>query len=132
MTVTVVTGHPYYPISLSIPNYVPNVRSMVDLLVVAGGLMTGLIAFCLVIHRLFSTCKSSKFKFTWFTVCGIMHMGFEGYWLWNRSTIAGQNDLLAELWKEYAHGDSRYLAADELLLTLELMTAVKYNKTTVY
>lgn len=40
--------------------------------------------------------------------------------------------MFAELWKEYAHGDSRYLAADELLLTLELMTAVKYKSLFAY
>jgi cholestenol delta-isomerase len=118
--------HPYYPISLEIPNYVPNQRATFELLVIAGSIMTGLVAFCYLSSRMLSKTTTSAARFTWFTVCGIMHVGFEGYWLWNRSTIAGQNDMFAELWKEYAHGDSRYLAADDLLLTLELMTAVKY------
>lgn len=117
------TSHPYYPTTLDIPDYIPNERSTFQLLVIAGGLMTALITLCLVVSTVFSKRTTSSARFTWFAVCGIMHVGFEGYWLWNRSTIAGQNDMFAELWKEYAHGDSRYLAADELLLTLELMTA---------
>jgi cholestenol delta-isomerase len=117
----VVVDHPYYPTDLQINNYVPNTRSTLRLLVIAGGIMTSLITLCLISTRKSTTSNS---RFTWFAICGAMHTMFEGYWLLHRSTIASQTDLFAELWKEYAHGDSRYLAADELLLTLELMTAV--------
>lgn len=123
MTVVVV-DHPYYPTDLQINNYVPNTRSTLQLLVIAGSVMTGLIATCMICTHKSTTSTS---RFTWFAICGAMHILFEGYWLLHRSTIAGQSDLFAELWKEYAHGDSRYLSADELLLTLELMTIVEYH-----
>lgn len=116
--------HPYYPTSLDIPNYVPNERSTLELLVTAGVLMTGLMAALMLVATAFSKKTTSVARFTWFCVSGILHLGFESYWLLHRSTLAGQNDVLAELWKEYAHGDSRYLVSDELLLTLEVMTVV--------
>ncbi|KAG2200155.1 hypothetical protein INT47_012436 [Mucor saturninus] len=115
-------SHPYYPTTLDIPNYVPNQRSTLQLLVTAGVMMTCLMAACITTGTTFSKKTTSVSRFTWFCVSGILHLGFESYWLWHRHTLAGQSDLLAELWKEYAHGDSRYLSADELLLTLEVMT----------
>ncbi|OAD03103.1 hypothetical protein MUCCIDRAFT_17136, partial [Mucor lusitanicus CBS 277.49] len=116
-------SHPYAPSSLNIPHYVPNEKSTVELLFIAGGIMTALVGMSYAISRSWlSKNTTSTARFTWFAICGLMHCGFEGYWLSNRATLAGQNDIFAQLWKEYAHGDSRYLANDELLLTLEIMT----------
>lgn len=120
-------SHPYYPTTLDISNYVPNQRSTLELLVTAGMLMTCLTGACVITANVFSKKTTSVGRFTWFCVSGILHLGFESYWLWHRHTLAGQSDVLAELWKEYAHGDSRYLSADELLLTLEVMTIVSIN-----
>lgn len=118
-------SHPYAPSSLNIPHYVPNEKSTVELLFIAGGIMTALVGMSYAISRSWlSKNTTSTARFTWFAICGLMHCGFEGYWLSNRATLAGQNDIFAQLWKEYAHGDSRYLANDELLLTLEIMTIV--------
>ncbi|KAI8067371.1 Emopamil-binding protein [Thamnidium elegans] len=116
------TGHPYYPTDAEIPHYVPNDRSTTELLVIAGGIMTSLVGLCFIGSRTLSKKTSSVSRLTWFFISGILHVGFESYWLWYRASIAGRNDILAQLWKEYAHGDSRYLVADELLLTLEVMT----------
>ncbi|KAL9540532.1 hypothetical protein MBANPS3_009623 [Mucor bainieri] len=119
----ILNSHPYAPNSLSIPHYVPNEKSTVELLFIAGGIMAALVGMSYAVSRSwFSKGTTSTVRFTWFAICGLMHCGFEGYWLWNRATVAGQNDIFAQLWKEYAHGDSRYLANDELLLTLEIMT----------
>ncbi|KAI8639269.1 Emopamil-binding protein [Parasitella parasitica] len=118
-------NHPYAPSELTIPNYVPNEKSTSELLLIASSIMTMIVGLLYVIFRCSSISKNtttSTLKFIWFATCGLMHCGFEGYWLRNRTTIAGQNDILAQLWKEYAHGDSRYLTNDELLLTLEIMT----------
>ena len=38
--------------------------------------------------------------------------------------MASRSDIFSELWKEYAHSDSRYLIADPLLLMLESATVV--------
>ena len=122
-------SHPYAPAEMKIPHYVPNEKSTPELLIIAGGIMTMLVGLSYAISRSsFSKNTTSTTRFIWFFICGLMHCGFEGYWLWNRATIAGQNDIFAQLWKEYAHGDSRYLVNDELLLTLEIMTIVKCIK----
>ncbi|KAK4516465.1 Endoglucanase [Mucor velutinosus] len=120
----ILNSHPYAPSSLSIPHYVPNEKSTAELLFIAGGIMTILVGLSYAISRSWFFNTTSTTRFTWFGICGLMHCGFEGYWLWNRATLASQNDIFAQLWKEYAHGDSRYLANDELLLTLEIMTTV--------
>ncbi|OBZ90286.1 3-beta-hydroxysteroid-Delta(8),Delta(7)-isomerase [Choanephora cucurbitarum] len=115
-------SHPYYPTTLDIPLYVPNTRSTFELLVAAGSMMMILLISSVL---LFNTSKkaTSQARFSWFFVNGFMHCGFELYWLVNRKTLAGQNDLLAEMWKEYGHADSRYIAGtDNLLLTLETLT----------
>lgn len=121
------TGHPYYPANLDMPHYIPNDRSTFELLVIAGSIMTGLVGLCFIGSRILSKKTTSVTRLTWFFISGILHVGFEAYWLWHRTSVAGRNDILAQLWKEYAHGDSRYLVADELLLTLEVMTIVKYE-----
>lgn len=118
------TSHPYYPTNLNIPHYIPNDRSTVELLVVVGGVFSLLTLLSIVSCRFLSKNVTSTTRFTWFFINSLLHFGFEGYWLLNKEVLAGKNDLLAQLWKEYANGDSRYLAADELLLTLETMTIV--------
>lgn len=110
--------HPYYPTSL-ILSYVPNDRSVPELLLIMGSL---LMTVMIISYSAASEQSASPFKFTWFTVCGCLHILFEGYWYTHRHTISVQNDILAQLWKEYAHGDSRYMVADDLLVTLEAIT----------
>lgn len=118
-----IVAHPYYPKTLSIPNYVPNERTSLEIYALATGIMFILISAAIILCKM-SKSTTSIPRFIWFFVCGLMHCGFEGYWLLNVDIIPEHNSVFAELWKEYAHGDSRYLAADELLWTLEVMTVV--------
>lgn len=122
------TSHPYYPTDLSIPHYIPNNKSTLELLVIVGGIFSALALLSIVGCHSLSKNVTSSTRFTWFFINSLLHLGFEGYWLINRETLAGKNDLFAQLWKEYANGDSRYLSADELLLTLETMTIVIANQ----
>lgn len=39
--------------------------------------------------------------------------------------LAGSQDLLAQLWKEYALSDSRYLTSDPFMLCVEAITVVR-------
>ncbi|KAI8084330.1 putative EBP domain protein [Gilbertella persicaria] len=115
--------HPYYPTTAIIPHYVPNTRTTLELLMSAGTMITMLLGGSIVLGNAISKSTTSKARFSWFFLNSFMHCGFELYWLLNRDTLAGQGDLLAEMWKEYGHGDSRYIVGtDELLLTLEKMT----------
>jgi hypothetical protein len=55
---------------------------------------------------------------------GILHIGFEGYYVMNAHEITSQQGLWAQLWKEYAMSDSRYLTVDSRVLCLEVITVV--------
>ncbi|ORX45089.1 Emopamil-binding protein [Hesseltinella vesiculosa] len=116
--------HPYYPRDLDIPNYKPNERSTESLLLFVGSAFTFFIVSSYIGAKQRRPTASilSCLTFVWFLLCGLLHCGFESYWLWYRNTIAERGDILAELWKEYSHGDSRYIFADPLLVTLEAIT----------
>lgn len=116
------SSHPFYPRHLILDDYEPNQRSMLYLLMVVGGLL-GSIA----IGSLYAALRKNRpgaVYFVWFMICGLLHCCFESYWLWHHNHVAARTDLFAELWKEYAHGDSRYLTSDPLVMTLETITVV--------
>lgn len=48
----------------------------------------------------------------------------EGYFVMNHASLAGRQDLFAQLWKEYGLSDSRYLTSDPFMISVEMMTAV--------
>lgn len=48
----------------------------------------------------------------------------KGYFLYNHAALAGSQDLFAQLWKEYALSDSRYLTSDPFMLCVEAITVV--------
>ncbi|GAB5590501.1 hypothetical protein Unana1_05401 [Umbelopsis nana] len=60
--------------------------------------------------------------FCWFGLCALTHCSFEAYWVWFNKTVASRTDIPAELLREYANSDSRYMVSDPLVLTLETMT----------
>jgi cholestenol Delta-isomerase len=55
---------------------------------------------------------------------GTIHLFFEGYFVYNHATIAGQQALFGQFWKEYALSDSRYLTSDSFTVCMEAITAV--------
>ena len=42
----------------------------------------------------------------------------------NHSSLAGQQTLFAQLWKEYSLSDSRYLTSDPFMVSVETITVV--------
>lgn len=42
----------------------------------------------------------------------------------NHTNLASSSDLFAQLWKEYALSDSRYLTSDPFMICVETITAV--------
>lgn len=45
-----------------------------------------------------------------------------GYYVYNRTELAGMNTPFAQLWKEYALSDSRYLTNDVFTISIETVT----------
>lgn len=50
-----------------------------------------------------------------------------GYYIHHRKEISGMNTLFAQLWKEYALSDSRYLTSDVFTVCVETITTVRVN-----
>ena len=117
--------HPYYPRTLELGHYVPNRIPMMTLLGIVGSAFTAIVAISFLSARLLKNRSAfDSGRFSWFIMCALMHCLFEGYWLSHHETIAGQSDLLAELWKEYAYSDSRYVSSDAVVVALETITIV--------
>lgn len=58
---------------------------------------------------------------------GTLHVCFEGYFVFNHAVLTGKQDLFAQLWKEYARSDSRYLVGDPFVLCAEAITVVVWG-----
>ncbi|KAL0078466.1 Emopamil-binding protein [Phycomyces blakesleeanus] len=114
-------AHPYYPQNIFLPGYIPNTLSTPQLLM-----------FATIVMSVFFTCAYTMvrnkvggvdaLRFIWFLLSGFLHCGFELYFILHHDTLANRTDIIAQLWKEYAHSDSRYLSSDPLVLSLETIT----------
>ncbi|KAL1918420.1 uncharacterized protein VTP21DRAFT_3080 [Calcarisporiella thermophila] len=116
--------HPYYPRTAKLPGYVPNTLSMYDCLAWVGvpvALTMGLSLFLLRQRKDLTTRE--KCTFVWFAVCALIHSVLEGYVGVNHKAVASDQSLLGQLWKEYAHADSRYLTSDPFVINMERITA---------
>ena len=124
------TVHPYYPLGLVIPNWLPQSVAMEKILfrffVTLSVLFVG---FALVYRRRPASKTSFSnapfFLAAWFFLCGIIHTFVEGYFVATHGTIAGDDTFLANLWKEYGKSDSRYMISDPTVLIIEAITAVR-------
>ncbi|KAI8364791.1 Emopamil-binding protein [Radiomyces spectabilis] len=116
--------HPYYPLTLDIPHYVanetPRFQLVASVLLVIGSIVASAFSLAKKNKRILSS--SEALRFTWFVLCACLHCGLEAYWITHRHRVPARSDFLAEVWKEYAHGDSRYVTADPLLIAIETLT----------
>jgi cholestenol delta-isomerase len=118
--------HPYFPLGVAIPNYVENkMHTLVILAYFAVGCGSILLLTMLVASRLNSRLPRSEIATVmWFVLSGCIHLGMEGYMVYNNADIAGQSTVLGEAWKEYSLSDSRYLTRDTFVVTMEAVTAI--------
>lgn len=118
--------HPYYPLNAKIPYYEPNELSVPALLSVFFGAASVLFSTTYFVSKAIQPKLSNKELFTtmWFALSGTIHIVFEGYYATNFADLAGKQTLMGQMWKEYAHGDSRYLTSNAQVLCLESITAV--------
>ncbi|CAL8319733.1 unnamed protein product [Merluccius merluccius] len=119
--------HPYWPRDLSIPSYVPNDRSMSEILTflfsVSGGF---LLATWVLSGRDGGSGQPGVWRrlaVCWFAVCGFIHGMVEGWFSLYYHIIPADQSFLSQLWKEYSKGDSRYVIADNFTVCMETITA---------
>ncbi|KAI3336442.1 Emopamil-binding protein [Xylariaceae sp. AK1471] len=116
--------HPYHPLGVSIPAYAANDAPVPVLLAALGGTLGFAVLSAALIARKFNPGLSASglAVFCWFVMNACLHCVFEGYFVLNHATIASSQSLLAQLWKEYALSDSRYLTSDFFMLSVESIT----------
>ncbi|XXH04796.1 complexed with cef1p [Hypoxylon texense] len=118
-------AHPYYPVGVSIPGYEPNEAPLPVLLASLGGMLGFALlgASAIALRANPNLSKSKLALLCWFVMNGCLHCFFEGYFVLNHATIASSQNVLAQLWKEYALSDSRYLTSNFFMLSIETITA---------
>ncbi|KAI1312208.1 Emopamil binding protein-domain-containing protein [Xylaria venustula] len=116
--------HPYHPLGVDIPAYAANEAPVPVLLAaLAGTLGFTVLSAALVLRKLNPRLGTSGLAvFCWFLMNTCLHCVFEGYFVLNHATLASSQSLLAQLWKEYALSDSRYLTSDFFMLSVESIT----------
>lgn len=119
--------HPYYPLEAEIIGYLENDRSVLELLgmfsiacvVILGGAV-------LIARRIRPRITRTELATVcWFVLSGCIHFFFEGYFCYHYKSISSMQTIFAQLWKEYAKSDSRYLAQDPFVVVVESFTAVR-------
>ncbi|KAJ2783698.1 hypothetical protein GGI15_002492 [Coemansia interrupta] len=119
-------SHPYYPRDASLPHYVASQFNMSESLTTLGSaiLLIAFISVILISKARTPLSTKDKLIVIWMLVCAGIHIVLEGYFSFNHATLAGKQTVLADLWREYAHSDSRYLTSDPFTVIMEGITAV--------
>jgi cholestenol delta-isomerase len=100
-----IVSHPYYPVDLKLPNYVPNDKPAGELLGVFFGVIVLSLACLWVVMSRASHTKGStllKVKVSWFFMCGLIHFVLEGYFGIYHGTIPEGKSYLSQMCK-YEH-----------------------------
>ncbi|XP_038066949.1 3-beta-hydroxysteroid-Delta(8),Delta(7)-isomerase-like isoform X1 [Patiria miniata] len=120
-------AHPYFPLDLHLPHYRENTLPfhVVVAVVVVSFAVAFLATWMLVRRDRFGRVLRFEEKaiLCWFGMSGCIHVILEGYLTLTSGTIAGSNTILAQIWKEYAKGDSRYVSNDTCTIVMETITA---------
>ncbi|KAK7726520.1 hypothetical protein SLS63_007681 [Diaporthe eres] len=96
----------------NVPHYIPNASSLNELLVRFASLLSITIFTALWLATRFNANMRPSDKLIF------------GYFVLNHANLAASNDLFAQLWKEYALSDSRYLTSDPFMICVETITVV--------
>ncbi|CAN6726794.1 unnamed protein product [Malus baccata var. baccata] len=81
--------------------------------------------FCYVPGRSPRKSKLDRWLMCWWAFTGLTHLILEGYFAFSPEFYKDKTACyLAEVWKEYSKGDSRYAARDAGVVSVEGLTAV--------
>ncbi|XP_050224939.1 probable 3-beta-hydroxysteroid-Delta(8),Delta(7)-isomerase [Mercurialis annua] len=119
-------AHPYLPRDLKLPGYVPGALSQSTILSIFGAsslLIVSLVWLLSARSRKLSNCD--RLVMCWWAFTGVVHIILEGYFVFSPEFYKDNTSFyLAEVWKEYSKGDSRYAARDSAVIAVEGLTAV--------
>ncbi|KAF9579737.1 hypothetical protein BGW38_003889 [Lunasporangiospora selenospora] len=130
------TPHPYYPRMLILDHYVPNELTTIEILILLfstfGVLILGALFFSYQKRQSSIVGVGQQLTFVWFVLSGFIHLFLEGYFSVRNRTLAGEQTLLAQTWKEYSLSDSRYLSSDSFVVIMETITAFAWGPLAFY
>ncbi|XP_054510234.2 3-beta-hydroxysteroid-Delta(8),Delta(7)-isomerase [Agelaius phoeniceus] len=128
------SAHPYWPRGLALPGYVAGARPGWQC---AGAVAAAAAALFALGWALGGTGGGAKggakgvakrsparrLVLGWFLVCAGIHGVLEGYFSLRHRELPADTGLLADVWKEYAKADSRYMTSDDFTVAMETVTA---------
>ncbi|XP_074580085.1 putative 3-beta-hydroxysteroid-Delta(8),Delta(7)-isomerase [Curcuma longa] len=118
-------AHPYVPKDLELPGYVPCFLSQMDILVPYLGTSVLLVSLVWIFSGRSKLAKTDRLLMCWWAFTGLTHIILEGYFVFSPDFYKEKTPhYLAEVWKEYSKGDSRYVGRDAGIVTVEGITAV--------
>ncbi|KAL2238482.1 probable 3-beta-hydroxysteroid-Delta(8),Delta(7)-isomerase [Sesamum indicum] len=119
-------NHPYVPRDLKLPGYVPVFLSQSTILSVYGIASLLVISFMWILSGRFrKISKVDRLLMCWWIFTGLTHIILEGYFVFSPEFYKKKTPhYLAEVWKEYSKGDSRYAGRDSGVVAVEGITAV--------
>ncbi|XP_028801120.1 probable 3-beta-hydroxysteroid-Delta(8),Delta(7)-isomerase [Neltuma alba] len=119
-------SHPYVPTDLILPGFVPCFLSQSTILAVYGIASLAVVSSVWIFSGyLPKITKSDRFLMCWWAFTGLTHLILEGYFVFSPKFYQDKTGCyLAEVWKEYSKGDSRYAARDAGIVAVEGITAV--------
>ncbi|KAJ9165530.1 EBP-domain-containing protein [Coniochaeta hoffmannii] len=126
MTEAANPSHPYFPQDAIIPDYEPNTSSLEVVIRSFVGLVLAFVAAGLYLGKRANPRlgMDELGAMAWFLLCFFLHAFFEGYFVLYHASLAGSQSLFAQLWKEYALSDSRYMTSDPFMLCIETLTVL--------
>ena len=118
-------SHPYFPRNIDVGVYIENEKNPTELLALSASSFTllAVVLWWSLSKATSSLRPSDKLIALWFVLTGAIHVVFEGYWVYNCGLIGENQDILGQLWKEYALSDSRYMTYDSFVLSAETISA---------
>ncbi|KAJ2553308.1 hypothetical protein EV175_002987, partial [Coemansia sp. RSA 1933] len=118
--------HPYFPPTLELPGYTAPTHKTATLVSSMGACLAALLAstYCVLAAKRHPITLPQRLTALWFVMCGALHSLFELYYLAHHKTLAQDQSVVADMWKEYALSDSRYLSASPMVRALESITVL--------
>ncbi|ESR37078.1 putative 3-beta-hydroxysteroid-Delta(8),Delta(7)-isomerase [Citrus sinensis] len=119
-------SHPYVPRDLNLVDYAPNLLSQSTILAAYGLASLFVVSLIRVISgKVPKISKTDRWLMCWWAFTGLTHIILEGYFAFSPEFYKDKSGFyLAEVWKEYSKGDSRYAARDAGVVAVEGITAV--------
>ncbi|KAM6360742.1 3-beta-hydroxysteroid-Delta(8),Delta(7)-isomerase [Pluvialis apricaria] len=124
------TAHPYWPRSLPLPGYVASARPGWQCAGAVAAAGAGLLALGWALGGSGGGARGGaarsparRLALGWFLMCAGIHGILEGYFSLRHRELPAATGLLADVWKEYAKADSRYMTSDDFTVAMETVTA---------